>query len=143
MMHLVGRSIANCKLQIANFDLRTDINLQFAICILHFAIVLQAIAPNAAAQTPADPEEAALQAAADSVSESVVQIRTIGGLDAVDGTLLADGPTTGLVISADGYIVSSAFNFVQQPASILVTLPGGKQAPAELWPPIIAGCSFC
>jgi serine protease Do len=46
--------------------------------------------------------------------------------------LLADGPTTGLVISADGYVLSSAFNFVQQPASILVTLPSGKQAPAEL-----------
>ncbi|MCI0335588.1 MAG: PDZ domain-containing protein [Planctomycetes bacterium] len=77
-------------------------------------------------------EEAALRAAAEAVAESVVQIRTIGGLDTVDGTLLADGPTTGLVISADGYIVSSAFNFVQQPASILVTFPSGKQAPAEL-----------
>jgi serine protease Do len=77
-------------------------------------------------------EEAALRAAADSVADSVVQIRTIGGLDVVAGTLLADGPTTGLIISADGYVISSAFNFVQQPASILVTLPSGKQAPAEL-----------
>jgi serine protease Do len=77
-------------------------------------------------------EEAALRAAAESVAESVVQIRTIGGLDAVEGTLLADGPTTGLIVSPDGYIISSAFNFVQQPSSILVTLPSGKQAPAEL-----------
>lgn len=77
-------------------------------------------------------EETAFRAAADTVAESVVQIRTIGGLDVVDGTLLADGPTTGLIISPDGYIISSAFNFVQRPASILVTLPSGKQAPAEL-----------
>jgi serine protease Do len=61
-----------------------------------------------------------------------VQIRTIGGLEAIGETLLAVGPTTGLVVSDDGYIVSSAFNFVQQPASILVTLPSGRQVPAEL-----------
>ena len=77
-------------------------------------------------------EEAALKAAADKVAPCVVQIRTIGGLDVVEGTQLADGPTTGLVISADGYIISSAFNFAQQPASILVTFASGKQAPAEL-----------
>ena len=66
------------------------------------------------------------------VADSVVQIRTIGGLEEVDRTLLASGPTTGLVISPDGWIVSSAFNFVQQPASILVTFANGEQAPAEL-----------
>ena len=80
----------------------------------------------------ADKEEAALKAAADKVAPSVVQIRTIGGLDVVEGQQLADGPTTGLVVSADGYILSSAFNFAQQPASILVTFASGKQAPAEL-----------
>lgn len=77
-------------------------------------------------------EEAAMRAAVAKVADSVVQIRTIGGLDTVDRTLLADGPTTGLVLSADGYIVSSAFNFAQQPASILVTFASGEQAPAEL-----------
>jgi serine protease Do len=91
----------------------------------------------AAAETASPPdlaarEEAALRAAADKVAPSVVQIRTIGGLDSAEGTLLADGPTTGLVISPDGYIVSSAFNFVQQPTSILVTFANGKQSPAEL-----------
>jgi serine protease Do len=77
-------------------------------------------------------EEAALKIAADGVAPSVVQIRTIGGNESVDGTVLADGPTTGLIISADGYILSSAFNFAQQPSSILVTFANGKQAPAEL-----------
>ena len=62
----------------------------------------------------------------------MVQIRTIGGLEEVDRTLMPDGPTTGLVISADGWILSSGFNFVQQPASILVTLASGEQAPATL-----------
>jgi serine protease Do len=80
----------------------------------------------------AQQEEQAMRAAVAEVAESVVQIRTIGGLDTVDRTLLADGPTTGLILSADGYIVSSAFNFVRQPASILVTFASGDQAPAEL-----------
>jgi serine protease Do len=104
--------------------------LHFAFVILHFALAF-----HTSAQEPAlliVREEAALRAAAERVAESVVQIRTIGGLDTVGRTLLADGPTTGLVISADGYFVSSAFNFVQQPASILITFANGKQSPAEL-----------
>ena len=89
-------------------------------------------AQNSTPVSLATEEEAAIRAAVARVAESVVQIRTIGGLDEVDRTLIPDGPTTGLVISADGWIVSSAFNFVQQPASILVTFASGEQAPAEL-----------
>jgi serine protease Do len=106
--------------------------LHFAICILQLAIPAAALAQAGAPETLATREEAALRAAVDAVAPSVVQIRTIGGLDAVEGTLLADGPTTGLIISPDGYIISSAFNFAQQPASILVTFTTGKQSPAEL-----------
>ena len=106
------------------------IYVHFAMCILHFAFLGSAFAQGSTSL--AAREEAALKAAAERVAPSVVQIRTIGGLDIVDGTLLADGPTTGLIVSADGYILSSAFNFAQQPSSILVTLPTGKQVPAEL-----------
>ncbi len=77
-------------------------------------------------------EEEAFRAAAERVADSVVQIRTVGGLDRVGRTSINKGPTTGLIISADGYIVSSAFNFVQQPSSILIRLPSGSQVPAEL-----------
>src|SRR5688500_7497600 len=87
---------------------------------------------SGADETLAVREEAALRSAAEAVADSVVQIRTIGGSDTVGGTLLPDGPTTGLVVSPDGYIVSSAFNFAQEPASILVTFASGKQVPAEL-----------
>jgi serine protease Do len=77
-------------------------------------------------------EQEAFNAAARSVAECVVQIRTVGGLDRLDNQVLAQGPTTGLIVSRDGYIVSSAFNFAQRPASILVRLSGGEQRPAEL-----------
>src|SRR4051794_10735714 len=100
--------------------------------ILQFAIVVPVYAQNNASDALEAREEAALKAAVETVAPSVVQIRTIGGLSSVEGTILADGPTTGLVISPDGYIISSAFNFAQQPASILVTFATGKQTPAEL-----------
>src|SRR3954471_15313211 len=103
--------------------------LQIAVAILQFAVVSRLFAQD---DTLPAREEAALNAAASKVAPSVVQIRTIGGLEVVDNTVLADGPTTGLVVSTDGYIISSAFNFAQQPSSILITFPSGKQAPAEL-----------
>jgi len=80
----------------------------------------------------AELEQQALRSAADAVADSVVQIRTVGGLDRIGKTLLSHGPTTGLIVSEDGYIVSSAFNFAGQPTSILVRLASGKQLAAEL-----------
>ena len=60
-------------------------------------------------------EETAMQAAVATVAPTVVKIETIGGLERVGQVLVGTGPTTGLVVSDDGYIVSSAFNFIQQP----------------------------
>jgi serine protease Do len=100
-----------------------------------FALAVVAALPclaDDANESLADREEAAFRAAAERVANSVVQIRTIGGLDAARSELSTNGPTTGLVISADGYIVTSTFNFTQQPASILVDFASGKQMPAEL-----------
>ncbi|NOY42410.1 MAG: PDZ domain-containing protein [Planctomycetes bacterium] len=77
-------------------------------------------------------EQQAWHVAVESAAKSIVQIRTIGGLDQVGKTLISQGPTTGLIVSTDGYIVSSAFNFAGQPSSILVRLASGKQLPAEL-----------
>jgi serine protease Do len=77
-------------------------------------------------------EEQAFRAAVARVAPSVVQIETLGGLERVGEVLVGSGPTTGLVVSEDGYILSSAFNFIQKPSSILVTLPSGKRAAAEI-----------
>ena len=37
-----------------------------------------------------------------------------------------------LVVAEDGYVISSAINFIQQPSSILVMLPSGKRATAKI-----------
>ena len=77
-------------------------------------------------------EQKALADAVDRVAPSVVRIETVGGLERVDKVLFGAGPTTGLVVDSSGYILSSAFNFVNKPASILVRLPDGSRKPAKL-----------
>jgi len=79
-----------------------------------------------------DQEERAIQAAVNIVAPAVLKIETIGGLERVGRVLVSTAPTTGLAVSEDGYVISSAFNFVQQPSSILVTLPSGKRASAQI-----------
>ncbi|MEX0714859.1 MAG: PDZ domain-containing protein, partial [Pirellulales bacterium] len=77
-------------------------------------------------------EERAIKAAVEHVAGSVVSIETVGGLERSGQVLFGTGPTTGLVVSDDGYVVSSAFNFAQKPTSILVSLPDGTRLPAQL-----------
>ncbi|MER3440500.1 MAG: hypothetical protein C4296_03875 [Gemmataceae bacterium] len=83
--------------------------------------------------------EAAFKAAVARVAPAVVQIQTVGGLETLPtgaargGPLLRGlGPTTGLIVAADGYIVSSSFNFVHLPAGITVHVPNGQTYPARL-----------
>jgi serine protease Do len=97
-----------------------------------FAVVCSTTALARASAELDSLEQKALDAAADSVADCVVQIQTVGGIERIDRQVLGQGPTTGLIVTADGYIVSSAFNFAQQPTSILVRLPDGKQRPAKL-----------
>ncbi len=81
-------------------------------------------------------EETAIKAAVAEVAPSVVRIETVGGLESIQqgrSTLLfGSGPTTGLIVSEDGYVISSAFNFAQKPTSILVGLADGTRVPARI-----------
>src|SRR3954452_8484177 len=80
-----------------------------------------------------DAYEKVTQAAVKKVSPGVVKIETQGGTDIVKvgpkGAQFrkALGPTTGVVVSADGYVISSAFNFINNPTTILVEVPGEKK----------------
>jgi serine protease Do len=46
--------------------------------------------------------------------------------------LVADGPTTGIVFDADGWILASSFNFVRDPAHITVEFGDGERYVADL-----------
>ncbi|MCI0681271.1 MAG: PDZ domain-containing protein [Gemmataceae bacterium] len=93
-------------------------------------IVLVIASVRAGAQEINADLEKATKDAVKKVAPSVVQIVTQGGTDMVVTTpkgpvfRKALGPTTGVIVSADGYIVSSAFNFINQPTTILVSAQG-------------------
>jgi serine protease Do len=78
----------------------------------------------------------AFRAAAAKVQPSLVRIEGFGGLAAgvAGGGYQApgEGPTTGLVLSSDGYIVTSTFNFIRKPPVITVVLPSGERRIAKL-----------
>ena len=97
---------------------------------LTIALLVATAAPAQASDELSDAEQQALQAAARRMAPTVLQIRTIGGLEQVDDRVLAQGPTTGLAVRSDGYIVSSAFGFAQNPSSILVRLRTRRQPDA-------------
>jgi serine protease Do len=71
-------------------------------------------------------EEAAVRKAVARVAPSVVRISTVGqGADAAVAS--APGATTGLVVSADGHIVSSADRFTDRPESVLIEFSQGTR----------------
>ena len=77
-------------------------------------------------------EQAALTAAVAKVAPSIVRIQTVGRLEQVEGERLGTAPATGLIVRADGLIVSSQYNFLGEPAGILVTLADGTRQAAAI-----------
>ncbi|MGC3969086.1 MAG: PDZ domain-containing protein [Pirellulales bacterium] len=77
-------------------------------------------------------EESAFRSVVAAVSPAVVSIETIGGLDTVGEMLVGTGPSSGLIVTSDGYIVSSTVNFAHRPSSIIVGLAGNRRLPAKL-----------
>jgi S1-C subfamily serine protease/predicted esterase len=93
--------------------------------------------PARAADQPAGDDldalqEKAIKAAVARVNPCVVRIETSGGTDLVGSgprgpeVRKGAGPTSGVIVSPDGYLISSAFNFANKPASIFVSVPGQK-----------------
>ena len=99
-----------------------------------FAIIvaLAVISPVAAFADAEAELTDAIRAAAAEAAPSVLRIETFGGLEKVGDVLVGSGPSTGLVLSEDGFVLCSAYSFAQQPTSVLVTLPSGKRAAAKI-----------
>lgn len=79
----------------------------------------------------------AFRAAAEKVRPSLVTIESYGGVAAVQGRIggirkQGEGNTTGVVVSADGYVVTSTFNFIQKPPVITVITSDGQRRTARL-----------
>lgn len=101
--------------------------------------VLLAVAARAD-ESPESGAPAVFRDALSRVARGLVRIDTVGGAQPVEGDdtgraaagfRVADGPTTGLVWSADGLILASSFNFWRDPTLITVTLSDGRRLVAE------------
>src|SRR6266849_3587785 len=105
---------------------------QAIVCLIGLMLVANS---EVRAQAPAldELQEKAMKAALEKVAPSVVQIETTGGTDIIDtgprGQPIRKGvgPTTGLIVSPDGYIISSAFNFANKTSLILVAVANRKE----------------
>ena len=78
-----------------------------------------------------------VRAAAASVEPSLVTIESWGGVGARSGKIggirkQGEGNTTGIVISQDGYIITSTFNFIERPPIIMVVTSDNKRHTAKL-----------
>jgi len=114
------------------------------------------VAASAAAVPSLDQDRAAVvRAAVEHVTPSIVTIETIGGVQPRaegaapppptatqpqrprrrgndPGFRVSDGPTTGLIWTGDGLIITSSFNFVRNPSVITVILSDGRRFVAKL-----------
>lgn len=106
--------------------------LASCLCILALASVNPEFSY---AQTPLSLEELEQKAFEDAqafVQDSVVQIETFGGAQIVNRQVTSSAPATGTILTADGWIVTSTFQFKSQPASITVVLSNKERKPAKL-----------
>ncbi len=79
----------------------------------------------------------AFRAAANRVLPSLVTIESFGGVSAVQGRIggiraQGEGNSTGLVLTSDGLVVTSTFNFIQQPPVITVITSDGQRRVAKM-----------
>ena len=79
----------------------------------------------------------AFRVAAKKIEPSVVSIESFGGVGTRQGRIggirsQGEGNTTGVIISRDGYVLTSTFNFIQEPPIVTVTMNDGKKRVAKL-----------
>jgi S1-C subfamily serine protease/dienelactone hydrolase len=103
------------------------------------------VAPAGAQDNANDATEKALKAAALKAAPFIAKIDTAGGRGVIGGGQPARpgqpptpgvkkgvGPTSGVVVSKEGHVISSAFNFANKPTAIFVTIPGRERLTYEI-----------
>jgi len=89
-----------------------------------------------AAAAPPPDEEAAFRAAADAVTPAVVRVEVAGvsaaGLAGPAEASPASGPSSGLVVGAEGWIVATVFAVPKDTSQAVVTLPDGTRQVARV-----------
>ena len=79
----------------------------------------------------------AFRVAVEKIRPSLVTIESFGGVSAIQGRIggirrQGEGNTTGVLISDQGHIITSSFNFIQSPPVITVITADGKRRVAKI-----------
>ncbi len=122
------------------------------VCLCWAAIVCGALSGLRAQSDPPDEKQTAyllddwrtlrmtsqaFRQAVARIKPCLVTIESFGGVSAVQGQIggirrQGEGNTTGVMISPDGYVVTSTFNFIQRPPIITVITADGQRRIAKL-----------
>ena len=132
MYHVDVDSKSNEKIIVKRIQFKSLFEFAF---VLSFVVAVFPVTKFASGQTNVDVEaleEEAVRKAVERVGPAVIRFETIGGTSRIEGTVASNGPSTGVVISPDGFVVSASFHFAHDPASIFARLPNGKRAAAEI-----------
>lgn len=100
--------------------------------VIAIAIAALAVPAAPAAEDLSVREEAAMKAALAHVAPSVVRIEIVGALERGGSLNANSGISSGLIVSADGYLVTSSYNFAKRPTSVLVRLADGRRLAAKI-----------
>ncbi|GJM24683.1 MAG: hypothetical protein DHS20C16_10980 [Phycisphaerae bacterium] len=120
--------------------------------IVAACVLLMTPAAPASESKATDGANEIVQRAISNATPFVVRIETVGGVQPLDQLLatdddknpnqfrdnpggsfmIADGPTTGIIYSSDGLILTSSFNFVRDPSIVTVALSDGRQMTADI-----------
>ncbi len=104
-----------------------------AVLVLTFVLALPSPAARRSAAAELDAkEQQAFQAAVERVGPSVVRIETVGGRRRIGRYLVGTGATSGLIVDSQGFVISSSFSFLHDPATVLVHLADGTRKPARI-----------
>ena len=70
--------------------------------------------------------------AVNAVAPYLIRIDTIGGHEKVGSEFANEGTSTGVLLDREGYVITSAFNFLHDPTSILLVFPDGTKKIASI-----------
>ena len=114
--------------------------------ILVFVIATTFSVPSFSQTTPVDQAKVfeamsltsrAFRNAVQQIRPSLVTIESFGGVSAIQGRIggirkQGEGNTTGVLISDEGHIITSSFNFIQSPPVITVITGDGERRVAKI-----------
>ncbi len=73
----------------------------------------------------------AVRKAVTAVAARLVRIETIGGREKVGAEFANEGASTGFLLDAEGFVITSAFHFIHEPTSILLRFSDGSKKVAR------------